>query len=140
MLPAPTFSIQHVHPILVNFTAALVPSSLGSDLLGKVSKRQSLAHAAWWMMAFAALVTPLTAAAGLLWKKEVEAVTPPPLLHLHMWLGIGIAMFLILVAIWRGVIHSRGQAVSISYFIVAFLLLGGLVYQGSLGGLMAFGF
>ena len=86
------------------------------------------------------MVTPLTAAAGLLWKKEVEAGTPPGLLHLHMWLGIGISVFLILIAIWRGMIQSRGQSASNSYLFAAFLLTGALIYQGSLGGLMVFGF
>jgi len=140
MLPIPSFSLHHIHPILVNFTAALVPSSLGSDLMGRVSKRISLSHAGWWMIAIAAIVTPLTAAAGLLWKKDVQAVTPPTLLHLHMWLGIGISVFLILLAIWRGAIHSRDQFASTSYLTVALLLMGALVYQASLGGLMAFGF
>jgi uncharacterized membrane protein len=140
MLPIPSFSLHPVHPILVNFTAALIPSSIGSDLTGKVSKRTSLSQPGWWMIAIAAIVTPLTAAAGLLWKKDVQAVTPPTLLHLHMWLGIGISVFLIILAIWRGVIPSRGQFAGTSYIIIASLLMGALAYQGSLGGLMAFGF
>jgi len=140
MLPIPSFSLHPVYPILVNFTAALIPSSIGSDLTGKVSKRTSLSQPGWWMIAIAAIVTPLTAAAGLLWKTDVQAVTPPTLLHLHMWLGICISVFLILLAIWRGVIHSRGQFAGTSYLIIASLLMGALVYQGSLGGLMAFGF
>jgi uncharacterized membrane protein len=140
MLPMPSFSLHHIHPILVNFTAALVPSSLICDLAGKVSKRSSLAHAAWWMIAFAAMLTPLTATAGLLWKKEVEAVTSPTILHLHMWLGIGITLALVALASWRGAIHARAQSPSALYFTAALLLLAALVYQGSLGGLMAFGF
>lgn len=53
-----------LHPILVNFTAALVPASLLSDVLGRVLKRDTLLHAGWWMLLYAAAVTPLTALAG----------------------------------------------------------------------------
>jgi hypothetical protein len=35
-------SDHHIHPILVNFTAALVPISLGSDILGHAFHGESL--------------------------------------------------------------------------------------------------
>ena len=37
-----------LHPILVNFTAALVPVSVGSDVLGWVFRKQSLRDTGWW--------------------------------------------------------------------------------------------
>jgi uncharacterized membrane protein len=60
-----------LHPILVNFTAALLPVSLLSDLLGRLLKRDTLLHAGWWTLLFAAAVTPLTALAGWLWLRDM---------------------------------------------------------------------
>lgn len=48
-----------LHPILVNFTAALVPASFVSDVLGRFLRRESLRSAAWWMLLYAAIITPL---------------------------------------------------------------------------------
>jgi uncharacterized membrane protein len=140
MLPKVSFPFDHLHPILVNFTAALVPTSLGSDVLGRVFKKPTLTNAGWWTMAFAATVTPMTAVAGLFWRKEVGKNLPQDVINLHQWLGISIAVVLILLAAWRGTLHSRDQAPGILYLIGASLLTMALIYQGSLGGLMAFGF
>ena len=64
-------SAYKVHPILVNFTAALVPVSVGSDVLGWVFGKQSLRDTGWWTLCFAAVITPFTAIAGwLFWMKD----------------------------------------------------------------------
>jgi len=34
----PLLSPEHIHPILVNFTASLVPASVFSDVLGRVTR------------------------------------------------------------------------------------------------------
>ena len=72
-----SFSAQDIHPILVNFTAALIPASVVSDVFGKVLRKQSLTHAAWWMLVYAAAITPFTVLAGWYWKRSVEAMLPP---------------------------------------------------------------
>jgi uncharacterized membrane protein len=37
----PPFSWQNIHPILVNFTAALIPILVLSDISGKLLRRES---------------------------------------------------------------------------------------------------
>ena len=138
-IPAPSFSPDHIHPILVNFTAALVPCSFASDLLGRVFRKQSLHDAGWWMLAYAALITPFTALAGLLWKRSVGQALPPQLLMTHQWLGIILAIFLVIVTFWRWQSHARNEAPAWFYLFVTFLVVLALVYQGTLGGGMAFG-
>ena len=133
------FSPHHIHPILVNFTAALVPASIVSDSLGRIFRRQSLTHAAWWMLVYAAIITPFTALAGLLWKPAVEAVLPPDSLILHQWLGVSLAGLFIALAVWRGVLHSRDKLPGMGYFAVATVVLAALTYQGTVGGAMVFG-
>jgi len=137
-LPLPSFSAQEIHPILVNFTAALIPASFASDILGKVLRKQSLTHAAWWMLAYAAAITPLTVLAGWYWKRSVEAMLPPGTITIHQWLGTSLAVLFLVLAGWRFGIHRKDQAPTVSYFLLALLLVLALVYQGSLGGKMVF--
>ena len=139
MLPVPTFSFSHLHPILVNFTAALFPASVGSDLLSKLSHRRSLAHAAWWMALFAAIVTPLTVVAGLYWRREVGQFLSPKLINTHQWLGISMSVLFILIAWWRGKLHGREENPGLVYFVAVSVVALALVYQGTLGGMMVFG-
>src|SRR4051794_32627659 len=89
LLPLPPFSWRQLHPILVHFTAALVPVSFTADLLAKAVRRRSLADAAWWTLLAAAVVTPLTAATGW-WLRLSMARSPTgqdPLMVVHQWLG-----------------------------------------------------
>jgi uncharacterized membrane protein len=139
MLPVPSFSFSHLHPILVNFTAALFPASVGSDLLSRLSNRRSLGHAAWWMVLFAAVVTPLTVVAGLYWRREVGQFLSPELINTHQWFGISISVLFVLIAWWRGRLHAQDENPGLLYFCVVTLVALALVYQGTLGGMMVFG-
>ena len=47
MLESLPISWNHVHPVLVHFTTALLPVSLVCDLAGKYLKRESLTAAGW---------------------------------------------------------------------------------------------
>jgi uncharacterized membrane protein len=137
-LPLPAFSAQDIHPILVNFTAALIPASVASDVFGKVLRKQSLTHAAWWMLVYAAAITPFTVLAGWYWKRSVEAMLPPGTITVHQWLGTSLGLLFLVLAGWRLDIHRKDQAPTVSYFLLALVLLAALVYQGSLGGKMVF--
>jgi uncharacterized membrane protein len=138
-LPLPPFSLQNLHPILVNFTAALVPVSVFSDILGKLLRRASLNHAAWWTLLYATAITPCTALAGWFWKRAIEAALPADVIAVHQWLGISLAVALILLTIRRGTLHQRGRSPGLAYLLPAALLVGALMYQGHLGGSMTFG-
>jgi uncharacterized membrane protein len=130
---------DHIHPILVNFTAALVPASLVSDMLGRLTRKRSLTYAAWWMLLYAALITPLTAAAGLRWKRAVSDSVPPATLRTHQWLGLTLALIFLVLALWRRRIHVSGGMASPPYLVLLFVAVILLIYQGSLGGIMLFG-
>ena len=80
LFPLPVFSPGSIHPILVNFTAALVPASVGSDIVGRMLRKASLHTAAWWMLVYAAAITPLTVFAGWWWKQKVGDTLPLELL------------------------------------------------------------
>jgi uncharacterized membrane protein len=138
-IPLPTFTPDHLHPILVNFTAALVPASVGSDVLGRALRKPSMHTAAWWMVLYAAAVTPLTVLSGLWWKHGEKDMLPPKLIAEHQWLGIGLAVCFVVLAVWRFGIYKRNVPPSVAYLILGIVLVAALVVQGALGGQMLLG-
>src|SRR6266700_7555502 len=74
-LQSPFVSWDHVHPVLVHFTAALLPVSFFSDAVGKFTDRYSFTPAAWWMLLYGAIATPLTALAGWMWATDIQNAT-----------------------------------------------------------------
>jgi plastocyanin/uncharacterized membrane protein len=130
---------DEIHPILVNFTAALLPLAFLSDLLGRIFRRQSLYAAGLWMMVFEAAITPLTVIAGWWWKSTEANDLPAKLVSVHQWLGTAAAVLFLVLAVWRWAFHRRAVPPSWTYLALAFVALLALIYQGSLGGTMVFG-
>jgi uncharacterized membrane protein len=135
----PPRSPHELHPILVNFTAALLPLAFLSDLLGRWSKRASLYNAAAWMTLYAAIITPLTGLAGWWWKSRVAGALPANIIAVHEWLGTSLALIFIVLAVWRWRIYRQNAVPGIGYLVFAAVSVLALIYQGSLGGLMLFG-
>lgn len=129
-------SATDLHPILVNFTAALVPVSVGADMLARARKDESLRQTAEWTLLFAAVLTPLTAITGwLFWMHDDNGVAG---MAVHKWLGTGLAALLIGLFAWRLKLQRRGQWASLAYLAAGVLFIGALVVQGHLGGAQVF--
>ena len=127
-----------LHPILVNFTAALVPASLVSDVLGRLLRRQSLLSAGWWMLFYAALITPFTALAGWMWLRQMAGMNMPAM-PIHKWLGTALAVVFVALVIWRWRIHRRPDGMPGGrYLSCAAVVVAALIVQGNLGGSMSF--
>lgn len=108
-------------------------------MTGRLLQRESLKHAAWWTLLYAALVTPFTALSGWLWKRSIEAALSPQLIAVHQWLGIWLALVFPVLVVWRWRFHKRGERPGLAYFVTAVVTLLALMYQGHVGGSMAFG-
>lgn len=130
-------TVPPLHPVLVNFTAGLFPMALLAEFLGRLLRRKSLHAAAWWMLLFAAVITPFTALAGWLWYKQLGDMGHVQM-HIHPWLGLSLAILLPTLAIWRGRIYTRDQTPSRAYLVTATVLLLALMVQGHLGATMSF--
>lgn len=135
----PPRSPHEIHPILVNFTAALLPIALLSDVLGRMFRRQSLHDAAVWMMLYEAAITPLTVAAGWWWRSASAGALPARLILVHEWLGTAAAGLFIVLATWRWKMHKRAGVPSNAYLALTCVAMLALIYQGSIGGRMLFG-
>jgi uncharacterized membrane protein len=138
VLPLPRFSPEHVHPILVNFTAALVPASVGSDVAGRLLRKASLHSAACWMLVYAAAITPLTAFAGWWWKQRVGETLSPQLILRHERLGFGLVFAFLALAMRRYAAHRRQEAPGMAYLLFGGVAVVLLVMQGTLGGALLF--
>lgn len=130
-------SSQKIHPILVNFTAALVPVSVGADIVSRILKNESIRATAWWTLFIAAFITPFTAIAGwLFWMKDDVGVEG---MAIHKWLGTSLAVLLIGLVLWRWSAYKNARWPSKNYLFVGVLVVTALVYQGHLGGEQSFG-
>lgn len=125
------------HPILVNFTAGLFPAALLADWLGRLLRRKPLYVAGWWMLLFAAIVTPFTVLAGWDWFRQVGDMGHWQM-TIHPWLGSSLAILIPTLAVWRRRFHVRDEEPSRRYLVCATILLLALILQGHLGGTMSF--
>jgi len=125
-----------LHPILVNFTAALVPVSVASDLAARLRKDESLRSTAWWTLFCATLVTPFTALTGwLFWMPDDNGVLG---MTIHKWLGTGLAVLLFGLFTWRRNLHRQHRWATAPYLIVGAAFVAALIVQGCLGGNQVF--
>src|SRR5512132_2595329 len=102
-LPLPPISWRQLHPILVHFTAALVPVSFAADVLARAVRGRSLADVAWWTLLLAAVITPLTAATGWWLRLSMEQVAAEQasVMAFHQWLGSVLILPFIGLCAWR---------------------------------------
>ncbi len=125
-----------LHPVLVNFTAALIPVSFFSDLAGRAFKLESLRATGWWSMFYAMVVTPFTIVTGwLFWMSDDKGVVG---MTIHKWLGTAFVLPLLGVFLWRLSAHRRKAWPSLGYLVVLAVVVAALAYQGHLGGNQVF--
>lgn len=130
--------IPVLHPLLVHFPVALMPVSVGCDVLGRFTRRASLAHAAWWTLLFATLASPLTAASGWSWLNDMDGMSGTTI-AVHKWLGTALPVLLIALTIWRYRLHAKELATPVVYLAAASGVLLAMIVQGHLGATMTFG-
>lgn len=129
-------SATKLHPILVNFTAALVPVSVAADTIGRWRQDESLRSTGWWTLACATAITPFTALAGwLFWMPDDSGITG---MTIHKWLGTSLAVLLFGLFAWRIKFQLQKKWVSIPYLVPGAIFIVALVYQGYLGGQQVF--
>ena len=129
-------AVTKLHPILVNFSAALVPVSFASDAAARIRKSESLRNTAWWALLYATVITPFTALTGwLFWMPDDNGV---PGMTVHKWLGTALAVLLFGLFSWRLKFHRENRWATAPYLIIGAIFIAALVVQGYLGGQQVF--
>ena len=132
------WQLPPLHPLLVNFTAALIPTSVVSDWVGRFSRRESLQAAAWWTMLYAAVITPFTAAAGWWWRVGGDHPADSAMLW-HQWLGTSMAVAAVALGFWRWRLRRQARPPGAAYLAAATLAVAALAVQADIGARMSFG-
>lgn len=121
-----------MHPILVNFTAALIPTSVASDILARWAKSETLRSTGWWTMLYATVITPLTAAAGwLFWMPDDNGDRG---MMIHKWLGTALTVALFGLFAWRLKLRRKNEWASTAYLGLGIIFVLAVIAQGYLGG------
>jgi uncharacterized membrane protein len=132
------WQLPPLHPLFVNFTAALIPVSFVFDLLGAWLRKDVLRAVGWWTLACAAFATPFTVLFGWLWFRSMGDADQWQM-PIHQWLGTAAGVVVLLVAAWRGWMYRTGRHPNWMYGVVGCALLAALVFQADLGASMSFG-
>jgi uncharacterized membrane protein len=133
-------SMSPIHPAIVHLPIAFVVMSFVSDLLCKLTRKESLRLVGYWAMIAALLSGTVTIAAGYADLRRA-ALTPDTrqLVELHLRIGWTIAASLVVLTIWRWRIRQQARrVVTTPYIIAAFLLFALTIFQGWYGGEMVY--
>ena len=127
--------LQEIHPSLVHFPIALLPLSIGADLLGTLTGSRALSNAGRVLMPIAAGAAAISAAAGLVAQQEVNAEgVAGDLLVTHRNMNLSLTAISALMAARRLGEEKAGAG----YLALGLAGLGALSYSAYLGGKMTY--
>src|SRR5574338_791348 len=120
-----TLRLQEVHPSLVHFPIALLPVSIGADVVGRATGNRGLFETARHTMEIAAVGAALAGISGLVAQEEVnvEGETMDMLIT-HRNLNITATLLMSALALWR----NRRYRPSLGYLGLGLAGVGALTY------------
>lgn len=130
-----------LHPAFVHFPIALVVFSFLADLLGRLSRRPSLRAAASWSLLGALVFGAITAASGYYDMTRTRGVLGETFRYVdfHMDMGWILIGAVVVLTAWRWLIYTRRDRIpGIPYLIAALLVMGLVLFQGWYGGEMVY--
>lgn len=127
--------LHEVHPALVHFPLALLPLSIGADLLGRATGNESLLDLGRRTMPLAAASGLVAGVAGLMAQTEVKAEGGAmDLLKTHRTLNLG----LVAIASAMAVKRSANEKPSAAYLGLGLVGVAAMMYTAYLGGEMVY--
>jgi uncharacterized membrane protein len=127
--------LQEMHPAMVHFPIALLPLSLGADVLGRVTGDYALQQMGRRTMPLAAASAVTAAAFGLIAQEAVHAEGQAhDLLVTHRTLNAGLVGLTAAMAIQRMRSHRPG----VGYLLTGLAALGVMGYSAWIGGRMSY--
>lgn len=127
--------LHELHPSLIHFPLALLPLSIGADLLGRATGNESLLELGRRTMPIAAASGLVAGVAGLMAQTEVKAKgTSMDLLKTHRTLNLG----LVALAGGMAVQRAKSDKPSARYLALGLAGLALMTYSAYLGGAMVY--
>lgn len=127
--------LQEIHPSIVHYPIALIPTAVGADLLANLTGSDRLAEVGRLLMPVAAASAAVSAFFGLVAQEEVNAEGKAgELLVTHRNLNLGLTALGTVMAAWR---WGRREA-SPGYLALGLAGIGALGYSAYLGGKMVY--
>ncbi|MDX2230758.1 MAG: DUF2231 domain-containing protein [Leptolyngbyaceae cyanobacterium bins.349] len=127
-----------IHPIVVHFVIAMVLFAIVCDFIGYFTNNKRLYEASWWNLAFATVSIFIAVIFG-----QIEAGLAEPYdasvstLNLHTIIGWSLAGLLAAITGWRYVLRLQEKPRLPVSYLVASVVLGGVVLaQSYLGTLL----
>lgn len=127
--------LQEVHPSLVHYPLALLPTTLACDAIGKVTGSRTLLNIGRYGMAVTAGSIALAGVFGLIAQQEVKARgAAGAMLTTHRNLNLTLLGMASAMAVSR----IRRKKPTLRYLAVGFAGLGAALYSAYLGGKMVY--
>ena len=127
--------LQEVHPALVHFPLALLPLSIGADLLGRATGSKALTDLGRRTMPLAAASGLVAGVAGIMAQTEVNAEGEAlEMLQTHRTLNLGLVGVAAAMAAYR----ARTEKPGLGYLLAGLVGLAVLDYSAYLGGSMVY--
>ena len=120
------------HPFIVHFPIAFFPAALFTAVIGR--RREAFARPVQFLVMTGGITAPIAAMFG--WFDAFGA-DPDPLLTAHRWLGTGIGIGGLALAIWAWL--RPGQDRSIGMIAALAVITGAILVQGWFGASMIHG-
>lgn len=127
--------LQEVHPSLVHFPLALLPLSVGADLLGRLSGSEKLCELGRETMPLAAASALVAGVAGFMAQSEVNVEGESlKTLQTHRTMNIGLVAVAGAMAAYR----AKRERPSAGYLALGLAGVAALTYSAYLGGSMVY--
>ncbi|MCU0532852.1 MAG: DUF2231 domain-containing protein [Hydrococcus sp. Prado102] len=127
-----------IHPIVVHFVIAMVLFAVLCDAIAYFTRNSRLYEVSWWNLAFATVSIVIAIIFG-----QIEAGLAEPYeaavstLDLHSLLGWSLGGFLAVVTGWRYVIRLKDNSqLPVPYLVASVVLVGLVLVQSYLGSVL----
>ena len=124
--------LGRLHPAIVHFPIAFFPAAAFTAIVGR--RREGFAAPVQFLVVAGGIVAPIAAIMG--WLDAMNA-DPDPLLTMHRWLGTGIGIGGLALAVWAWL--RPGQNRSLGMIVALVAITTAIIVQGWYGGAMVHG-
>jgi uncharacterized membrane protein len=126
--------LGRLHPFIVHFPLAFIPAALITAVLGR--RRSGFAKPVQFLVIAGGIIAPLATLLGW-FDGGLTFADTDPLLRVHRWLGTGIGIGALGLAIWAWKRPESDRSVGMIAGLA--VLTAGLMVQGWFGGAMVHG-